>query len=85
MQEQWSLQQFTYNTDTIVFSPDGAFPVIGSSGTYEFHVINVARGSVEMTLVGDMNDSAAVFTPDGRELITGSSLGIPTVWDFPSG
>jgi WD40 repeat protein len=85
MDLQWSLQQFTYRTDTIVFSPDGVFLVIGSSGANEFHVIDAARGSVEMTLVGDMADAAAVFTPDGKELFTASPLGIISIWEFPAG
>jgi WD40 repeat protein len=81
MDLKWSLREFTYNVDTIVFSPGGKFLVIGSSGLYGFHVIDIEKREVVDTFKGDMSVVTALFTPDGKQLITASSYGVIDLWD----
>ncbi|MDG4784671.1 hypothetical protein O7626_01775 [Micromonospora sp. WMMD1102] len=82
------LADSTGTADALLFSPDGARIVgVDNASTEDGGVLRIwpAGGSGQPTVLGRLRSAfPAVFSPDGRRLVTKNAYGVITVWD-PTG
>ncbi len=84
-----ALDGFGARESLLAISPNGArlattfTPSESSAGTTEIRVWNVETGAVEQTLDGSTGViRTAMFSADGKRLLTASDSGVATVWDL---
>lgn len=73
----------TAQVDSLAISPDGTGMAAGAADG-SVHIYDTATGKELTTLAGSDPVTAALFLPDGQELVTADSAGTVRLWPLPA-
>jgi WD40 repeat protein len=81
--ERWRMPMASPNPTFIAFSPNGRWLATGGKPARDAHVLEATTGKEVLTLSGHKRPiNAAAFSPDSRQLATGSEDTTVLVWDL---